>query len=96
MRGPGLHSEDGSPRVCQPLACCRRLHGGACPSAQPEDTPLDLVASGNVKRRFPLARRQWHQAIQYAEAYEISQYAAPADQETLRRLFPSVRPDGTP
>ncbi len=33
--------------------------------------------------------------IQFAEAYEISPYAAPADQETLRRLFPSVRPRHT-
>jgi hypothetical protein len=31
--------------------------------------------------------------IEYAEAYEISQYAAPADQETLRRLFLLVRYD---
>jgi LmbE family N-acetylglucosaminyl deacetylase len=29
-------------------------------------------------------------AIEFTEAYEISPYAAPADQETLRRLFPGV------
>jgi len=34
-------------------------------------------------------------AIQYAEAYEISQYAAPAGQETLRRLFALGGPYGT-